>query len=119
MAFASRGSFSVSPSDCTLTAVAASVRVASFQIGMALSRARFSASRSGQRISVGLKGSWVSINMRQRSSLCSELPILSVFSIVGCRVSSAFLLPGGVGNRMPILSRIEGPRDLKASPTRS
>jgi hypothetical protein len=37
----------------------------------------------------------VSMNMRQSSSLCSKLPILSVFFMAGCRVSSAFLFAGG------------------------
>src|SRR3954469_6676701 len=54
------------------------------------------------------------MNMRQSSSLWASEPITSKFDIGWRRVSSAFLSGGGFQSRMPLLSRIEGPEDLKS-----
>src|SRR5215470_12530296 len=142
IALASTGSGSVSPRAWTRTAVEASVRAASSQTGSAFRRWRLAASRSGQGISEGLNGSWVSLKTRQNSSLCSSEPIsmrresvmagkpyhdkeirIGILASLS-RVRRALSPRRGVGQivstgedgrneTMKMLSRIEGPRDLK------
>src|SRR6266851_3269979 len=69
------GSVSSSPRVWTFTAVAASVRAASFQTGSPFRRWRPTSSSSGQRMSCARKGRCVSTKTLQKRRPCSSEPI--------------------------------------------